>query len=421
LHPHLSFVHLFGARLREYRVDRGLSQRALGRLVHVSGDLIGKIEKGERSTNQDLAHRCDKALGADGRLADLWSAIDAQVHGAPIISGAVERDAVMARLRPLRRVLDAHDLPSDGPVPDLGNVRKGARRMVEARLASQYLSLATELPALMSAHLRAFHASAGPRRAEFARLLTQVFRAADAIADKFALHDLSARIIGMMAAIATESGDEATVAAAAYVRAEVFFANEDWETGRRMLERAAGSLPSVATAPLAAAYGALHMRAAVLAARARCPDRAADHITEAASVAAHTPDGIYTGTAFGPTSVRIHQVSLAVDSGRPDQALGLATDWVPPLDVPAERRSHFFVDLADASAACGRLDEALKALQVARRIAPQHVRFHPQVRTTLLAIAERSTRSSAPLRDLTRWAAVDSHLTTGEPAGPQAH
>ncbi|MGI5147225.1 helix-turn-helix transcriptional regulator [Plantactinospora sp. CA-294935] len=63
LQPHLSAAYLFGARLRQYRVERALFQQSLGRLVHVSGDLIGKIEKGERKVNRDLAQRCGTVLG----------------------------------------------------------------------------------------------------------------------------------------------------------------------------------------------------------------------------------------------------------------------------------------------------------------------------------------------------------------------
>jgi DNA-binding XRE family transcriptional regulator len=396
----LSVRHLFGARLRQYRVERGLSQQALGRLVHVSGDLIGKIEKGERAASSDLARRCDAELAAEGRLIELRAVMDKTVSGS---AGAVEREAVVSHLPALRRVLDAHDLPEDGPLPDLDTVRRGVARIVSMRLASQYQGLATELPTILPAYLRAFHASTGQQRAELARLLTQALRAADAIADKFALYDLSARIIGILTSFAEASGDEPTMAAAAYVRAEVFFANGDYLTGRRMLERAATALSSIEAPPMAAVYGALHMRAAVLAARAGQRDSAYDHIAEAAEAAARTSDGIYTGTAFGPSSVRIHQVSLAIDAGAPADALRVAKEWVPPLDVPAERRSHFFVDVADAQTQCGHSDEALATLQVARRIAPQHIRHHPQVKTMLLTLTQETPRVSPALRELTKW------------------
>src|SRR5213080_3315840 len=69
----------FGAALRTLRVDRRLSQAQLGRVVHVSGDLIGKIEKAERRPQPDVVARLDRALGADGRLID--SAAELAISG----------------------------------------------------------------------------------------------------------------------------------------------------------------------------------------------------------------------------------------------------------------------------------------------------------------------------------------------------
>ncbi|MEV7227259.1 helix-turn-helix transcriptional regulator [Polymorphospora sp. NPDC051019] len=409
LQPALSAGHLFGARLRQRRADAGLSQQKLGRLVHISGDLIGKIEKGERRANRDLARRCDSALGCAGALLQLWDRVEAEERGVRSPTGAIERETVLSCLPALRRVLDAYDLPDDGPAPTSDEVRRGVGRLVAMRLSSQYVGLAQELPETLQSYLRAYHSAVGQSRAELARHLTQAFRAADAIADKFGMYDLSARIIGMIGQVAAESGDEPTIAAAAYVRAEVFFANQDWQVGRRMLEQAAAYLPS-GDGPMAASYGALQMRAAVLAARAGRPDQAGEHIAEAtAAAAARTAEGVYAGTAFGPDSVRIHHVTLAVDAGDPAEALRLAAGWVPPLHVPPERRSHFFVDLADAQVRCGRHEEALTTLQTARRVAPQHVRYHPQVQATVRTLVQQATVSSA-LGELSRWTGVASGI-----------
>ncbi|WP_280411630.1 helix-turn-helix domain-containing protein [Nocardia asiatica] len=58
----------FGAELRRRREAGGYSLANLGRLVHVSGDLIGKIEKGQRTASHDLIRRLDDVLGAAGAL-----------------------------------------------------------------------------------------------------------------------------------------------------------------------------------------------------------------------------------------------------------------------------------------------------------------------------------------------------------------
>lgn len=95
LDPDRSALHRFGAELRRWRKARGLSQDRLGALVHVSGDLIYRVELAERRPARDLAERCDQILGTEGALAELWEASDAEE--------AARRSAVM-RLTDIRDV-----------------------------------------------------------------------------------------------------------------------------------------------------------------------------------------------------------------------------------------------------------------------------------------------------------------------------
>lgn len=62
---------VFGAMLRRYRMRAGLTQVELGAKVHLSGDMISKIEKGERAASPDLRARLDAVpeLATDGALA----------------------------------------------------------------------------------------------------------------------------------------------------------------------------------------------------------------------------------------------------------------------------------------------------------------------------------------------------------------
>jgi transcriptional regulator with XRE-family HTH domain len=105
LDPRASCAALFGAELRALRVRQRLSQDHVGRLVHVSGDLIGKIEKTERKPQPDLVARLDRALGAKGVLLGLAAElvddpIPAQtVHVGELPSGTAAAPA-------LREVLD---------------------------------------------------------------------------------------------------------------------------------------------------------------------------------------------------------------------------------------------------------------------------------------------------------------------------
>lgn len=75
LDPSSSPAALFGAGLRQLRTRAGLSQAMLGRSVHISGDLVAKMEKAERRPLADVVARLDGALGAGGDLVHLAGAM----------------------------------------------------------------------------------------------------------------------------------------------------------------------------------------------------------------------------------------------------------------------------------------------------------------------------------------------------------
>ena len=68
LQPYASAEAFFGAQLRSWRTRAGLSQADLARQVHVSGDLIGKIEKAQRRAHPKLAADLDTVLATGGAL-----------------------------------------------------------------------------------------------------------------------------------------------------------------------------------------------------------------------------------------------------------------------------------------------------------------------------------------------------------------
>jgi transcriptional regulator with XRE-family HTH domain len=392
-------VETFGQMLR--RLRGSMSLRELAALAHCGKSYVADLEQGRRNPSPDMALALDRALSAGGRLAALVqpsgggrAAADVRVD-VPAPSGAT--------IEALRKVLDAHDLPVNGAVRPLHELTTAVRRVVWLRLQARYAALGQLLPPLIVELHEAFRRHDGQGRRQVAGMLVQSYRAADAIADKLGLVDLSARIIGMMATMALESGDEALVATTAYVRAELFFSSGAHEDGRRMLVRAADSLDLGAGVAATAAYGSLHMRAAVFAARDANLDEARRHASEALDVARTLPESIYLGTSFGPSTVRIHQITTAVDSGDPDDALRMAAQWRPADDVPAERRSHYFVDVARAWADAGQPDQALSSLVEARAIAPEHIRPHPHVGRLLGTGVMEPLRRDPRWRELNRW------------------
>jgi transcriptional regulator with XRE-family HTH domain/tetratricopeptide (TPR) repeat protein len=80
LHPERSARARFGYELRMRRKAQSLSQDRLGALLHVSGDLVHKIELGERRPSRDLAEQCERVLGCQGALLPLWGKVEAEAQ-----------------------------------------------------------------------------------------------------------------------------------------------------------------------------------------------------------------------------------------------------------------------------------------------------------------------------------------------------
>jgi|ERR1022692_384085 transcriptional regulator with XRE-family HTH domain len=67
--PATSPLRVFGAELRHYRLTAQMSQEQLGALVYCSGDLISKIENGQRVPTEELTAALDATPQVDTRGA----------------------------------------------------------------------------------------------------------------------------------------------------------------------------------------------------------------------------------------------------------------------------------------------------------------------------------------------------------------
>ncbi|MFI6249068.1 helix-turn-helix domain-containing protein [Streptomyces sp. NPDC051016] len=385
-----------GRRIAYYRsvVRPKMTQQQLADAACVALGTIRKIERGERGVTDDTLAAVAEALGVDpGRL---------RTDREPSHSQA--RDALPA----LSAAIAAYDLPEDGPVRPIGELRKAVDEAEAWRLGSQYTRLVRRMPELLAELARAHQAAAAGERAATAALLVSAYRSADAAAYKLGAHDLSARLIDLMRWASPEADDPLLGATVAYVRTETFFAARAHAAGLRALERAIDEAPAPSELAEFAARGALHMRAAVIAGRARNASAANTHLQEADTLAQHVDEDVYRGTAFGPDSVRIHEVSVAVSLGgdHVGQALDVAREWKPPTSLPAERRSGFYIELGRAQLWSGLADDAFESLKVARRIAPQHTRDHPWVREDASRLRRLKRADSETLTSFAEWCAA---------------
>ncbi len=65
---------VFGHALRHLRTNAGMSQQQLGRAAYISGDMIAKVERGDRSPSAKLVEACEQVPGleSNGILTVLW-------------------------------------------------------------------------------------------------------------------------------------------------------------------------------------------------------------------------------------------------------------------------------------------------------------------------------------------------------------
>ncbi|MFF1499782.1 helix-turn-helix domain-containing protein [Streptomyces sp. NPDC058316] len=386
-----------GRRIAYYRsVARPkMTQQQLADAACVALGTIRKIERGERGVTDDTLDTIAAALGVDpSRLI-------------------ADREHVASRIRDalpnLSAAIASYDVPDDGPVRPLPELRAAVAQATAWRLAAQYLQIARTVPNLLAELARAAQAPEGAGNPELAELLVTAYRCADSVAYKYGARDLSARLIELMRWAVLGADDPLLSAAVSYVRTETFFAARAHAPGLRALEQALDACPAPVGRPAIAARGALHMRAAVIAGRAGRDDAADEHLAEARALGDHVPEGIYQGTAFGPDSVRIHEVSVAVSlgDGHVQRAFDVAREWAPPRDLPAERRSGFYIELARAQLWGGLMDDAFESLKVARRIAPQHTREHPWVREDAATLRRLKRADAETLSNFAEWCHAD--------------
>jgi hypothetical protein len=86
----------------------------LARIVYASPDLLGKIEKADRSANLDIIRRCDAALDTGGALGRLWNFIERPTASqgsssgpSPVRMRLVARVAASARAQTQPDAVDA--------------------------------------------------------------------------------------------------------------------------------------------------------------------------------------------------------------------------------------------------------------------------------------------------------------------------
>jgi hypothetical protein len=172
------------------------------------------------------------------------------------------------------------------------------------------------------------------------------------------------------------------------------------QLGRVDVDRASSETISI--------WGCLHLQKALAMARAGNAVRTWElHAESVRAANALGRDCNDYRLAFGPTNVSIWSVGLAVELCDHQRALTNADRFRIPANTVRIRQSHHYIDLSRGWLHHGDRGKAMASLQTARRIAPQHTRYHPQVRETVQALARSERRANGTLREFATWAGID--------------
>jgi transcriptional regulator with XRE-family HTH domain len=395
-----------GARVAAIRKTRGWTARELARRARVSYSLLTKAETGAVPATPALIGAVAQALGVDVT----------RITGQPYEEPA---DAVTLQtmVGPLRRALLAYDLPPETDVRPRGTDELRAEVIGVSSLGRQarYLQLSQRLPGLLDELQVAIALADEPDRAALYALLAEAYGGISGLAHQLGYADLRALALDRIEWAARLCGDPLRIARTQWSRGASLLGAAAYDQGLELMERTraeiGGQLGEL-DEPARSVYGSLHLRSAVLAARAGRRQLADAHLAEAQDVAALVRAGAnHYGMEFGSANVALHRVSVAVEmadgalaltrAGEVERARYLAS--LPPVRV-----GHYYIEVARAWLYHGDSRRALGALRRARRVAPEQTRCHPMVREAVRAIAHAEPRPNEELRSFAAWLGIDS-------------
>ncbi|GAA1873990.1 helix-turn-helix transcriptional regulator [Myceligenerans crystallogenes] len=388
-----------GDRIAHHRKVRRLTQTALAERASVSVSILRKIEQGSRDATPVLVAALAKALSVDVST----------LNGQPYDRNGRRPDQIHALMPPLRRALAYWDV---APAPETsprgwGLLEADAREVSRLRQAGQHMQVAARLPALLLETTARAEDTIGGERERYFEILTVLLFAAHSVTYKTGYEDLSTVVEDRLVWASAQSSDPLMQALAAWARTTSLLRAGAYDVGQTLLERAQADV-DVRVDGSAGQYmaGSLHLRGAILAARAGDAQSAETHLVEARNLAdragADSNGGWYQLT-FGPSNVGVHDVATAIELGDGPTALNRAEPLRLASGFPAIRAGHHYMDLARAYLWQGRNDRALACLYRARELAPQQTRHHPTTREVLRMLVRAHRQANEPLARFSAW------------------
>jgi tetratricopeptide (TPR) repeat protein len=298
-------------------------------------------------------------------------------------------------------------------VPRLSWLGQELRQVNRLYQAAQYDTVGARLPTLITATERACFTAPAQYRRRADTLRALVYQSAATTLSRVGQPDL-ALTAGDRAIAAAQAADQPVlVAMSAYRLGYALTAMRRYEQAKSLALTMADAMRSSSrrlSPPVVSVIGGLYLVAATAAASMFDRAEVDRCLGDARSLADRLgKDRNDFWTAFGPTNVRIHEISTAMRFGDPHHAIDKADD----IDVSdlgpglAGRRAQVLLDVARAYAQQRKDSASTNTLLDAERISPELVRYDPQTQELLTELVRREHRASTPeLRGLAHRAGV---------------
>ena len=359
--------------------------------MHVSLSLVRAVEQGRAPASSSFVAAAARALSLT--VYDLYD--QPTPRFGEECSGLSELETA---------IMVGPGLAADIPAVSLAEFENRVRAISALHQRSRYDQSAVEMPDLLADLHAAAATMTGDRDIEQAhKLLARTYGAA-----VICLYRLGSPLAGQAAeraaAAAQLSGDPLLAALADAEVGLPLMRREAYAPAKRLTDRARDSIREIRDSPEAwSIHGYLHLRSAILAARRGDQSGTDEHLMEARDYGSRVGElADYYDTAFSGANVAIHSVAAAVELGDGTTAQPGST---------AAGRDDALVSVTTTSTwrargLHGDREKAFASLLKARSFAPHLTGYHPQVRETLVVLAESDRRRTDSLTGFARLAGV---------------
>lgn len=389
-----------GERVSAYRRRRGLSQAALAGLVGRSESWLSQVERGIRTVDSlTVLLDLSRILRVDVQslIGRPWQYAP---NGNPGVDGLEEVRGYFTRY---------DDLLGDwsGQTLDLPALRSTVAQAHLTYQAAKYQAVIGQISPMLANVDRAVRAPGAEHDRELMLGYVSAYVVTAKLLTKVGATDLAMLAADRAANKALEADSMVARGMSAYQVVCALLRADRSDDAEHLAVNMAEQIQVKARSDepvLVSLAGAMWLIGSVIAARRMDRDEAWTRLDRADGLADLLgEDGNHAWTAFGPTNVALHRVSVAAEMGDAGEALRVAAS-VDTGELPeglTSRRAQVHLDLAWAQSQRKRDAEAVLHLLEAERTAPEAVRFNSLVRELIREMLTRAGRSqTSALTDL---------------------